>query len=105
MSRGTQETSKLRAQVEEQLNRLLNQLQDLEDNKEEFESHEYLSMRSDTLQQLKEFQESLRKMMQGNMTLVDEFGSVQLVGNRIGKVFRESTEHRSFLYNRQFKQP
>ena len=36
-------------------------------------------MREDTLQQLKEFQTSLSKMMQGNMTLVDELGSVQLV--------------------------
>jgi len=77
MSRGKDETTKLRAQVEEQLSRLLNQLQDLEDNKEDF-ADEYDAMRKDTLQQLKEFQNSLTKMMQGNMTLVDEFGSVQL---------------------------
>jgi len=76
-SRGSQETTKLRANVEEQLNRLLTQLKDLEENKEEL-ADEYASMRADTLQQLKEFQASLSKMMQGNMTLVDEFGSVQL---------------------------
>lgn len=35
-------------------------------------------MRKDTLQQLKEFQNSLTKMLKGNITLVDEFGSVQL---------------------------
>lgn len=34
-SRGKQETDQLRANVEEQLNRLLTQLKDLEDNKEE----------------------------------------------------------------------
>ncbi len=36
-------------------------------------------MKADTLQQLKEFQAQLTKLMQGNMTLVDEFGNVQLV--------------------------
>jgi hypothetical protein len=36
-------------------------------------------MRQDTTEQMKEFQASLRKMMEGNMTLVDDFGSIQLV--------------------------
>mmetsp|Transcript_19254 Transcript_19254/g.26950 ORF Transcript_19254/g.26950 Transcript_19254/m.26950 type:complete len:192 (-) Transcript_19254:63-638(-) len=76
-SRGASETQKLRENLEEQLNRLLTQLQDLEENKEDL-GEDYTSMRNDTLQQMKEFQASLTKMMQGNMTLVDEFGSVQL---------------------------
>jgi len=76
-SRGKQETDKLRENVEDQLNRLLNQLKDLEDSKEDL-GDEYTEMKKDTIQQLKEFQASLSKMMQGNMTLVDEFGSIQL---------------------------
>jgi hypothetical protein len=36
-------------------------------------------MRKDTIQQLKEFQASMKKMTEGNMTLVDDFGAYQLV--------------------------
>jgi len=35
-------------------------------------------MKADTLAQMKEFHASLKKMMQGNMTLVDDFGAMQL---------------------------
>jgi len=76
-SRGAQETQKLKANVQDQLNRLLSQLKDLEDNKEEL-ADEYDDAKADTIAQLKEFQASLKKMMQGNMTLVDEFGGMQL---------------------------
>ena len=37
-------------------------------------------MRNDTLEQLKEFKKSLDKMLDGNLSLVDELGSMQLVG-------------------------
>lgn len=40
MSRGKEETIKLRENIEEQLNRLLTQLKDLEDNKEELVKNE-----------------------------------------------------------------
>jgi hypothetical protein len=43
------------------------------------QADEYEEMKKDTLAQMKEFQATLTKMMQGNMTLVDEFGAVQLV--------------------------
>jgi len=77
MSRGQQETQQLKQNLQEQLNRLLTQLQDLEDNKADL-GEEYEEMRTDTLQQLKELKASLMKLLEGNMTLVDEFGSVQL---------------------------
>eukprot|EP01119_Soliformovum_irregulare_P001254 TRINITY_DN1097_c0_g1_i1.p1 TRINITY_DN1097_c0_g1~~TRINITY_DN1097_c0_g1_i1.p1 ORF type:complete len:192 (-),score=71.06 TRINITY_DN1097_c0_g1_i1:341-916(-) len=76
-SRGAQETQKLQENVKEQLNRLLTQLKDLEEEKEEL-GDEYEPMKKDTMEQLKEFNASLNKMMQGNMTLVDAFGGVQL---------------------------
>lgn len=58
---------------------------------------EYEELREDTLQQLKEFQASLSKMMQGNMTLVDEFGGVQLVTH----LFRLSSSDNCRLYKLQ----
>eukprot|EP01117_Protostelium_nocturnum_P002657 TRINITY_DN1345_c0_g1_i1.p1 TRINITY_DN1345_c0_g1~~TRINITY_DN1345_c0_g1_i1.p1 ORF type:complete len:204 (-),score=91.67 TRINITY_DN1345_c0_g1_i1:46-621(-) len=76
-SRGSAETTKLQANIEEQLNRLLTQLKDIEEFKED-DPEEYESSKADTIQQLKEFQANLQKMMQGNMTLVDAFGGVQL---------------------------
>lgn len=41
-SRGVNETAKLRSNIEEQLNRLLAQLQDLEDLKDDIDDDEYL---------------------------------------------------------------
>ncbi|KYR00391.1 leucine zipper and ICAT like protein [Tieghemostelium lacteum] len=77
-SRGQTETSKLKINIEEQLNRLLSQLQDLEELKEEISEEEYNESKKDTLEQMKEFEQSLKKMMSGDMTLVSELGSVQL---------------------------
>lgn len=45
---------------------------------EEIDEDEYDSMREDTLNQLREFQGTLRKFMAGNMTLVDELSAMQL---------------------------
>ena len=46
----------------------------------DLEDEEYAEMKQDTLEQLKEFQESLTNMAEGNMSLVDEIGAMQLVG-------------------------
>jgi len=78
MSHGKQETAKLKANMEDQLNRLLTQLEDLEEMKGDLSAAEYKSMKDDTLQQLKEFNVTLNKLLAGNMTLVSELGSVQL---------------------------
>lgn len=75
----TTETALLKKNVEEQLQRLLNQLNDLHEEKDNLDPDEYEEMEKDTLDQLKEFQESLKKMMAGDMTLVDELSSVKLV--------------------------
>uniref|UniRef100_A0A671L807 Protein LZIC n=1 Tax=Sinocyclocheilus anshuiensis TaxID=1608454 RepID=A0A671L807_9TELE len=89
-SRGPSETSKLRQNMEEQLDRLMQQLQDLEECsymhkfdyffncREELEEEEYEETKKETLEQLSEFNESLKKLMSGNMTLVDELGGMQL---------------------------
>ncbi|KYO31498.1 protein LZIC isoform B [Alligator mississippiensis] len=77
-SRGTTETSKLKQNLEEQLDRLMQQLQDLEECREELDADEYEETKKETLEQLSEFNESLKKIMSGNMTLVDELSGMQL---------------------------
>ncbi|EGC30735.1 hypothetical protein DICPUDRAFT_157489 [Dictyostelium purpureum] len=77
-SRGQIETSKLKNNIEEQLNRLLAQLEDIEELKDDISQEEYDETKEDTLNQMKEFEQSLKKMMSGDMTLVSELGSLQL---------------------------
>eukprot|EP00744_Colponema_vietnamica_P012457 GILI01017477.1.p1 GENE.GILI01017477.1~~GILI01017477.1.p1 ORF type:complete len:115 (-),score=46.10 GILI01017477.1:10-354(-) len=77
-SRGQQETDKLKKNIEDQLNRLLTQLNDLEEMKAELDEAEYESTKADTLEQLKTFQESLQRMKAGDMTLVDDINRAQL---------------------------
>ncbi|XP_015783465.1 protein LZIC [Tetranychus urticae] len=77
-SRGTQETDKLRANLEEQLERLITQLSDLEECRDELDDEEYEETRSQTLEQLKEFSEYLNDIVSGNITLVDQLGAYQL---------------------------
>jgi TolA-binding protein len=78
-NRGKKETDKLKQNLEEQLERLLQQLEDLKQEKDNMEESEYNEMLNDTMEQLKEFQKRLEKMISGNMTLVDQVGSYQLV--------------------------
>ncbi|XP_023595166.1 protein LZIC isoform X1 [Trichechus manatus latirostris] len=77
-SRGKTETSKLKQNLEEQLDRLMQQLQDLEECREELDTEEYEETKKETLEQLSEFNDSLKKIMSGNMTLVDELSGMQL---------------------------
>jgi len=77
-SRGKQETAKLQANIQDQLNRLITQLQDLEEMREELEPEEYRETKKETLQQMREFQAFLRKTAAGNLSLVNDLGSIQL---------------------------
>ncbi|XP_068599497.1 protein LZIC [Brachionichthys hirsutus] len=77
-SRGKSETVKLRRNMEEQLDRLMQQLQDLEECRDDLDEEEYEETKNETLEQLKEFSDSLNKIMTGDMTLVDELGGMQL---------------------------
>ena len=51
-SHGTVETQKLKANIQDQLTRLMLQLQDLEDLRAELDDDEYEETRKDTLEQL-----------------------------------------------------
>lgn len=77
-SRGQTETSKLKERLEEQLDRLMAQLSDLEECKADLEPDEYDETKAETLDQLREFNDSLNRILSGDMTLVDELSSMQL---------------------------
>jgi hypothetical protein len=78
-SRGASETKLLKEKIENQLNRLLLQLEDIEELKEDLDDEEYEITKKETLEQMEEFEATLRKMMKGDISLVDQFGSIQLV--------------------------
>ena len=59
----------LKNQAKQQLERLVSQLADLEESKDEFLVEEYEEMRQDTLEQLQEFEKSLQKLNCGEVTL------------------------------------
>ncbi|XP_064476489.1 protein LZIC-like [Ornithodoros turicata] len=77
-SRGQLETSKLKQQLEGQLDRLMTQLSDLEECKAELDDDEYTETKSDTLDQLREFHDYLKKITSGDMTLVDDLSGMQI---------------------------
>ncbi|KAH8035738.1 hypothetical protein HPB51_008105 [Rhipicephalus microplus] len=67
-SRGQTETGKLKERLEEQLDRLVAQLADLEECRAELDEDEYEDTKRETLEQLREFQQSLAKIVSGDMT-------------------------------------
>jgi len=71
-------TERLQKNVEDQLNRLLQQLQDLDENKEDLEEGEYESSRADTLEQMKEFEATLNKLVSGDVSLVSQLDSMRM---------------------------
>ena len=79
MSRGASETSKLVEQIKSQVNRLVQQLEDLEDVRADMDEAEFEQMRQETLDEMKEFEKLVHKTVSGDMSLVDELGSIQLV--------------------------
>jgi hypothetical protein len=63
----------------------------------EFEAHEYEEIRNDTMEQLREFQQFLERSVSGDLTLVDEFGSVQLaIQAAVSEAFRTPEVIRMF---------
>ncbi|XP_015184212.1 PREDICTED: protein LZIC-like isoform X1 [Polistes dominula] len=77
-SHGKAETERLKQNLEEQLDRLVQQLEDLEECKDEMTEEEYEETEKETIEQLREFNESLQRMISGNMTLINQFGAMQL---------------------------
>lgn len=96
-SRGQTETSKLKERLEEQLDRLVAQLSDLEECRAELDEDEYEETKRETLEQLREFQQSLAKIVSGDMTLVDQLSGMQLaIQAAISDAFRTPEVIRMF---------
>ena len=47
--------------------------------RDELDAAEYAETRADTLDQLREFSDSLSRMKEGNLSLVDDLNRIQLV--------------------------
>ncbi|XP_018568902.1 protein LZIC-like [Anoplophora glabripennis] len=77
-SYGKAETEKLKQNLESQLDRLVEQLQDLENCRNELEPDEYEETKEETMEQLKELNDSLSKLVNGDISLISALGAVQL---------------------------
>ena len=96
-SQGRVETDQLRQNLEGQLERLVQQLQDLDSCKDELDESEYIETKNDTLEQLKELNESLSKMMSGDMTLIDHLSAMKMATQAaISAAFRTPAVIRMF---------
>lgn len=70
---------------------------DLEELRHELEDEEYEETRKDTLEQMEEFDVQLRKLMEGDMTLVSDLGQVKLaLRAAISNAFQTPDVIRSF---------
>jgi Tol biopolymer transport system component len=56
--------------------------------REELDEEEYVNTRKETIEQMKEFEVSLKRLVEGNVTLVDSVGTAQLA---IQAAIRSST--------------
>ena len=54
MSRGLNENNQLKGKLEAQLNRLLDQLEDIQKDRESLDEEEYIELKTDTMEQVKE---------------------------------------------------
>ena len=74
----TDETARLKEMVEGQLHRLLCQLKDLDELKDSLTEDEIRETRAETMDELREFKDSLDRMVAGDMTLMTELGAMRL---------------------------
>ncbi|KAH0792626.1 protein LZIC-like [Histomonas meleagridis] len=72
------ENALLKEMVERQLQRLLCQLKDLDELKDELTEEEIRETRTETMEELNEFRVNLDKMIAGDITLVDQLGALRL---------------------------
>lgn len=96
-SHGKVETERLKKNLEEQLDRLVQQLEDLEGCRDEMTNEEYEETKEETMEQLRELNESLQRMISGDMTLVNQLGAMQLATQAaISAAFRTPAVIRMF---------
>ena len=87
------QTDALRKNLNVQLDRLLEQLTDLDQMKEEMDADEYKEARQNTVEQLEDFGKSLEKMKsggEGGLSLLDDVQRMQLVSSIFSRQVRSS---------------
>ncbi|XP_056632321.1 protein LZIC-like [Diorhabda sublineata] len=88
-SHGKAETEKLKQNLENQLDRLVEQLKDLENCKDDLDKEEYEETKNETMEQLKELNDSLKKLVKGDISLISTLSAVQLATQAaISKAFK-----------------
>ncbi|XP_076646449.1 protein LZIC [Halictus rubicundus] len=96
-SHGKLETEKLRKNLEAQLDRLVQQLEDIEEIRNELDAEAYENAMELTKEDLVEFNESLKRMISGDTTLIDELSAIQLATKAaINKEFKTPAVIRMF---------
>ncbi|XP_050523274.1 protein LZIC-like [Daktulosphaira vitifoliae] len=94
------ENSLLRENLEAQLDRLVQQLSDLEECRNDLTDEEYNETKEDTVEQLKEFNERLIKITSGNTTLHDKLSIMRLATSAaITKAFQTPSIIKLFAKN------
>jgi ElaB/YqjD/DUF883 family membrane-anchored ribosome-binding protein len=89
-------TEQLRRNIQDQLNRLVSQLEDLENEKGSLEVEEYEEMRGETLEEMKVFEKQMEMMLSGDTTLVTEFQAAKLVCYTVQPLFTIGVARSSF---------
>ncbi|PAA77683.1 hypothetical protein BOX15_Mlig022782g1, partial [Macrostomum lignano] len=77
-SRGKSENAALIQNAMDQMDRLVNQLSDLEESRAELDPEEFEELSRETREQLVEFEAFLAKMKSGDVSLVDQVSAMQL---------------------------
>lgn len=75
----SKQTDQLRQNIQSQIDRLVKQLEDLEEEKADLSKDEYEEMRNETLAEMEVFRSQMVKMLSGDMSLITEFQGAQMV--------------------------
>lgn len=59
------------------------------------DNNEYIETKQDTIDQMRELNQSLERLSSGNLSLVSTFSSMRLVSSKINKLINEFINHKS----------
>uniref|UniRef100_A0A0R3S306 Protein LZIC n=1 Tax=Elaeophora elaphi TaxID=1147741 RepID=A0A0R3S306_9BILA len=81
--------AKLISNIRSQLDRLMLQLAEIEQEKDSLDNDEYMEMKNDTVEQLKELERTLDRMKCGDVSLTDELTATKMtIQTAISEAFK-----------------
>ncbi|CAG9529583.1 unnamed protein product [Cercopithifilaria johnstoni] len=81
--------AKLVSNIRSQLDRLMLQLTEIEQERDSLDNDEYVEMKNDTVEQLKELERTLDRMKCGDVSLTDELTATKMaIQNAISEAFK-----------------